>query len=511
MSEPARGSDRRRSGEGDRERTERAGLGDDVEVIVVSNRQPYRHRWGDDGIEVDRPTGGLTAGLDDVVRRIDGSWIAWGDGDADAEVVDDDDRVSVPPEASDGYPLRRVWLTGEQVDGYYYGFSNRVLWPVCHGTLSRVRSEGGYWDAYRSVNERFADAAADRADREDVIWLQDYHLGLVPQLLASRVPESVLVAHFWHIPWPDWDTFRACPHGAELLRGLVGNDLFVVHTERYRQHFFNCVEAALPRATVDRSAGRVFHRDGVTTVEAHPLGVDTERIPELSTDDGADERWRRLRAQYDIDEDVSVGVGVDRLDYTKGIPERIAAIERLLETRPEWQGEFTFVQIGSESRSRIPAYREVQTEVVEAVNRVNARFRTDDWRPVVYTTDRLADRELYTLYRNADLGVVSPVRDGMNLVAQEYVAAQADGDGVLVLSRQAGVHDLVGDDAVSITPQAPDEFAAALADALAMSDRERRVRMASLLDSCRAFDIDRWIDDVLGGVARLREDGGAGR
>ncbi|MXR42495.1 glycosyltransferase [Halobaculum sp. WSA2] len=496
--------DQRRGG------TERPTIGEGVEVVVVSNRQPYRHSWGDNGIEVDRPTGGLTAGLDTVVRRIEGSWIAWGDGDADAEAVDEHDRVSVPPDAEDGYPLRRVWLTEDQVDGYYYGFSNRVLWPICHGALTRVHSESEYWEAYEAVNERFADAVGERVGRGDVVWLQDYHFGLLPQMLRSRVPEDVLVTHFWHIPWPGWDTFRACPHGSEVLRGLLGNDLFVVHTERYRQNFLDCVEAAIPDAVVDRAAGRVFHEDGVTTVEAYPLGVDTERILELATDGDADERWRRIRSRYGIGEGVRVGVGVDRLDYTKGIPQRIDAVERLLERHPECRGTFTLVQIGSESRSRIPAYRELQTAVVEGVNRVNARFRTDDWRPIVYTTDRLSDRELYTLYRNADVGVVSPIRDGMNLVAQEYVAAQADGNGVLVLSRQAGAHDLIGEDAVSITPQDTDEFAGALHAALTMPEERRRERMGALVETCRSFDTEVWIEDVLGSVARLREEGHGG-
>ncbi|MFC7069761.1 alpha,alpha-trehalose-phosphate synthase (UDP-forming) [Halobaculum lipolyticum] len=484
-----------------------ASVEDGGEVVVVSNRQPYRHEWRDGEIAVDRPTGGLTAGLDAVVRRIDGSWIAWGDGDADREVVDEDDCVAVPPDADDQYPLRRVWLTDDQVDGYYYGFSNRVLWPVCHGALTRVAEDSGAWDAYRGVNERFADAVAERTGPGDVVWLQDYHFGLVPRLLRSRLPDDVVVTQFWHIPWPGWDTFRACPHGEELLRGLLGNDLLVVHVDRYRQNFLDCVAAALPEATVDRDSGRVRHADGVTTVEAYPLGVDTERIAEHALSPAASERWDRLRSQYDLGDDVRLAVGVDRLDYTKGITERVDAVERLLERHPELRGEFTLLQVGSESRSRIPAYREVQTDVVEAVTRVNGRFRTDDWRPVVYTTDRLTDEELYTLFHNADLGVVSPIRDGMNLVAQEYVAAQAGGDGVLVLSRQAGVHDLVGDSAVSITPQDTDGFADGLYEALTMPEAERRERMAALVRRCRACDTEAWIDDVLGRVEHLRGDG----
>ena len=481
----------------------------DSDVVVVSNRQPYRHQWSDDEITVDRPTGGLTAGLDDVVKRIDGSWVAWGDGEADSEVVDENDTVEVPPDASDDdrYPLERIWLTEEQVDGYYYGFSNQVLWPVCHGALTRVKSEGRYWDAYQEVNEKFADAIADRVSSGDVVWLQDYHFALVPQFLQARIPDDVVVTHFWHIPWPGWDTFRACPHAEEILRGLLGNDLLGFHVERYRQNFLDCVELGLSDAVVDRAAGEVHYGDSVTTVKAFPLGVDTEKIGRIATDDDSDERWERFKSRYDIGDDVRVGVGVDRLDYTKGIPQRLDALEQLFENHPEWREEFTFVQISSESRSRIPAYREIQTEVVDIVNRINTRFRTDDWQPIVYTTDRLSNEDLYTLYRNADVAIVSPIRDGMNLVAQEFVAAQAEGDGVLMLSDQTGAHDLFGDSVVSITPQDTESFAENIDRALTMPVSERRARMRALARYCRETDVSNWIDDILGSVAELRERG----
>ncbi|MFC6941082.1 trehalose-6-phosphate synthase [Salinirubellus sp. GCM10025818] len=487
-------------------------IDDDSDVIVVSNRQPYRHQWSDDEITVDRPTGGLTAALDDVVQRIDGSWVAWGDGEADSEMVDDDDTVEVPPDASDDdrYPLERIWLTEEQVDDYYYGFSNQVLWPVCHGALTRVKSEGRYWDAYQEVNGRFADTIADRATSGDVVWLQDYHFALVPWLLQSRIPDDVVVTHFWHIPWPGWDTFRACPHAEDVLRGLLGNDLLGFHTERYRQNFLDCVELGLPEAAVDRATGEVHYADGVTRVEAFPLGVDTDEIRRSATDEGADERWARLRSRYDIGQDVRVGVGVDRLDYTKGIPQRLDAIEQLFEDYPEWRGEFTFVQVGSRSRSRIPAYREIQDDVVDTVNRINTRFRTDDWQPIVYTTDRLSNEALYSLYRNVDLAVVSPIRDGMNLVAQEFVAAQTEGEGVLVLSDQTGAHDLLGEAAVSITPQDTDGFAESIDRALTMPTKERRERMGALAYECRRTDVSNWIDDVLGSAADVRERGSGG-
>lgn len=488
------------------------GLDDDSEVIVVSNRQPYRHEWDGDEVTVSRPTGGLTEGLDAAVSGVGGTWIAWGDGGADAQAVDEDDRVAVPPDADteDQYTLERVWLSEEEVEAYYLGFSNRVLWPVCHGALTNIESRDRYWEAYRDVNERFATTVADRASSDDVVLLQDYHFGLLPALLRSRLPEDTAIAQFWHIPWPEWDTFRACPHAEELLRGVLGNDLFGVHVPRYQQNVLRCVDAALPDATVDWESGRVFHREGVTAVEAFPLGVDVERITRGASADDASERAEQFMERHGCPDDVRVALSVDRLDYTKGIPNRLEALERLWEDTPEWRGELTAVQIGTESRSQIPAYRELQGEVEATVDRINARFGTEAWQPIVYTTDRVPNETLYALYRCADIGLVSPLRDGMNLVAQEFVAAQVDEDdpGVLVLSDQAGVHDLVGAEAVTVSPYESGDITSGLETALSMSPHERRRRMRALTHEIKRHDVSDWIDDVLTRVATVGDDTG---
>ncbi len=506
---------KRDSGTGQSRRSDEQ-LGD-ARVIVVSNRQPYRHKWDGDDITVSQPTGGLTEGLDAAIREVNGSWVAWGDGDADAEVTDDDHTVAVPPDASpdEQYTLRRVWLSEEEVEAYYYGFSNRVLWPVCHSALATVHSEEGYWETYRSVNERFADAAAERASAGDVVWLQDYHFGLTPRMLQSRTPDDVSVAHFWHIPWPSWDTFRACPHAEELLRGLLGNDLFGVHIPRYQQNFLSCVDAALPEAEIDWDEGRIFSDEGTTTVEAVPLGVDVEHIKEVASADGAHERVRQFKERHGIVDDSRLALGVDRLDYTKGIPARLEALEHLWEASPQWRGELTFVQIGTESRSEIPAYQELQTEIADTVDRINSRFGTDEWQPVVYTTEHVSEETLYALFRDTDIGIVSPFRDGMNLVAQEFIAAQIDAEdpGVLVLSDQAGVHDLLGEATVSVSPQLTEEFASGIDTALSMPADERLRRMQALSQEVDRHDVPGWIDDFLSHLAaiRARDAGGEGR
>ena len=515
------------------------------DIVVASNRQPYRHEHGDDGeITVDRPAGGLTAGLDAVMRLAEGTWTAWGDGDADATVVDGDDRVTVPPEQTGGegnggsngadsgglaagsgadstYTLQRLWLDDDEVDGYYYGLSNQVLWPLCHAALGTVESCGDAWADYRRVNHQFANALSEAADDETLVWLHDYHLALAPRQVRERAGESAsddqsrglstadaTLAHTWHIPWPSWDTFRACPHREALLDGLLGNDHLLFHVPRYCKNFLQSVDRALNEAAVDYDRGTVDYRDRTTTVRAVPMGVPADRIRRRARSREATGFRAAFRKHRGIDRDTRLAVGVDRLDYTKGIVQRLDAFERLLEERPRWRGEVTLVQVGTESRSAIESYQRYQGRVEATVERVNSRFATDDWRPVVYTTDMVSNNGLAGLYRAADLGVVSPIRDGMNLVAQEFVAAQDEDPGVLVLSDQAGCHDVLGEWAVSVRPHDTGGFAAALHEALSMPEHERLRRANALGDYVSDNDIESWLCDTLGAVSTApRTDG----
>ncbi|MFW6321216.1 MAG: alpha,alpha-trehalose-phosphate synthase (UDP-forming) [Halohasta sp.] len=503
-------------------------------LIVVSNRQPYRHTYaadegdqGDEGDEkkdtdrevvVDRPAGGLTAGLDPVVQQTDGTWVAWGDGDADREATDDDDSVRVPPE-DPSYTLKRVWLSEADVADYYYGFSNRVLWPLCHGLEDKVTFEERHWERYRDVNGTFAERIAETiepssdtiddgdADNEGargdtVVWFQDYHFGLAPRVVREAVGDAALLSHFWHIPWPEREVFRDCPHGAELLGGLLANDLLGFHIPAYCANFLDCVATMLPDAAVDWQAWTVAFEDHETRVRSFPMGVDTEAIAEYA-DAPDDDFWEQFRADYGIPDDQQVAVGIDRLDYTKGIPERLAAIERLLETEPNWLEEFTYVQKATPSRTEIPEYRELGRGVDRDIERINDRFGTDDWQPIVEIEAYLTEAELYGLCRHSDLAVVSPVADGMNLVAMEYVSAQIDHTGVLLLSDRAGAHDLLGDAAVSIDPTDTETFASRLDLALSMPAEERRRRMVALRSVVADTDIRSWMADVFEATLEL--------
>jgi len=456
-------------------------------LVVVSNRQPYSHTYGDDDISVEVHAGGLTAGLDPVMQAVGGTWIAWGDGDADREVVDGNDCVPAPPD-DPGYTLRRVWLDDEEVDDYYYGFSNQVLWPICHSALTNVTEWERYWEQYRSVNERFVDAVEDHTEAGDIVWFQDYHFALAPAIARERVDDTVLM-QFWHVPWPAWDTFRGCPHGEAILEGLLGNDLLVFHVPRYRENFLRCVETALGDAAVDHETGTVHYDGHSTQITEFPMGVQVDEIAERATADEADEFWADFTEEYSVAD--TVAIGVDRLDYSKGIPERLRALEQFWERNPEWRGKLTYVGKSSETRSRIDSYQAVQERIEAGIERVNDRFGTDDWTPVLSFDEYISKKALASLYRHSDLALVSPIRDGMNLVAQEYVAAQVDDDGVLVLSDQAGASRLL-DAALTVKPQNTGAFTDAIERALSMRGAERRARMQRLREQVSENDLAAW-------------------
>ena len=504
------GADTDRADEGH----ERVPAIDDGSLIVVSNRQPYTHTYedaeaaengetegNDRTIGINRPAGGLTAGLDPVLQRTDGTWIAWGDGDADEVVTDPDGTIRMPPE-DPSYTLKRVWLTDQEVEEYYYGYSNRVLWPLCHGGVWQTDFADEHWQQYRAVNRKFAEATVEQAEAESLVWFQDYHFALAPRMVRAEVPEAFCM-HFWHITWPGWDTFRACPQYRELLDGLLGNDLLGFHTERYCENFIDCVEETFEEAFVDREGNRIHYGDHATAIRAFPMGVDAASVRRASKSVGTD-FWAEFKGKYGISGD-TVALGVDRLDYTKGITERLAALEEFWESRPEWRGELTYIQKANESRSLIPEYQDLQSDVTEAVSRINDRFATAEWQPVVYLTDFLPQEELCGLYRFSDVMLVSAVRDGMNLVAKEYVAAQVDSDGVLVLSDQTGAYEELGEHALTINPYDTEGFVSTIDTALAMEEGERAERMNALREQVESHDLVAWMNEVFDTANELEE------
>jgi len=470
-------------------------------LLVVSNREPYLHVRREDGsVTWTSATGGVAVALDALMRERGGTWIAHGAGSADRIVVDDADKVRVPPEHP-SYSLRRLWLDEATFSAYYGGFANEGLWPLCHVVDVRPRFRTHEWAAYKDVNERFAVAIDEELDDSDTpVFLQDYHLALVAPALRARRP-AVRTALFWHIPWPHPDRLRICPWRAELLEGLAANDLLAFQLERDRRNFLQAAEEEL-HAEVDLETSRLWIGERRTTVVSVPIGVDYDRIQEIGGSDALAAEQQRLHRALDLRAPL-IGIGVDRLDYTKGIPERLAALDRLVTRRPELRGQITFVQIGVPSRSHLHGYAEIETEIAARIRELNKRHRAANGAPLIaYQTAPLGIKSLVALYRLAHFCIVSSLHDGMNLVAKEFVAARDDEDGVLVLSEMAGAAQEL-QEALIINPYDVDGFADTLMRAIDMPVAERRARMHALRRVVAGRNVFGWASDILEGLESL--------
>lgn len=470
-------------------------------LIVVSNREPYLHGYDRDRrVTVSAATGGVAVALDALMRERGGVWIAHGAGAADRVVVDANNKIRVPPD-NPSYDLRRLWINPGTFAAYYGGFANEGLWPLCHMVDVRPTFRSEDWEAYQTVNAQFA-AAIDQelGSNETPVFIHDYHLALVAPRLRERRP-AVRTALFWHIPWPYPDRLRICPWQREILAGLLANDLLAFQLERDRRNFVLAIEEELG-AEVEADGARVHFDGRWTNVVAVPIGVDYDRIQSLAADPALHVEQQRLLDQFRL-HGVMLGVGVDRLDYTKGIPERLEALDRLMTARPELRGRLTFVQIGVPSRSELQSYEAIETEIDRRVAVLNARHGVKGLPPpVFYYKKALTLPSLVALYRLARFCTVSSLHDGMNLVAKEFVAARDDEDGVLVLSALAGAAQELGE-AVQINPYDVDGFAAGLARALDMSDAERRRRMRAMRRIVAGRNVFSWASDILEGLESL--------
>jgi trehalose 6-phosphate synthase len=468
-------------------------------LVVVSNREPWMHVFEPDGtIAVKHTPGGVSVALDALMRERGGVWVAHGAGSADRVVVDENSTVDVPPEAP-AYRLRRVWLSEAEVEGYYAGFSNNALWPLCHQAHVRPQFRAEEWEIYQSVNRKFADIVAADAPPDSSVFLNDYHLTLVAQYLRERRPR-LRTAIFWHIPWPDVDRLRICPWRRELLEGLLSNDLVAFQLPRDQRNFLNCVQEELG---VSVSGETAFFGDRHVRVVNVPIGADFDRIEEILADPELPARIDRLDRDLKL-EGKAVGVGVDRLDYTKGIPERMRAIEQVLERRPDIAQSFAFVQIGVPSREEVAAYAEISAEIEADVARINAKFALPgEEGPIRYIKQSLPLPELVALYRRARFCIVSSLHDGMNLVAKEFVAAREDHDGVLILSELAGAAQELHE-ALIINPYDERGFADAVERAVVMPPWERRRRMQALRRRVAGRDVLAWASDILDRLERRK-------
>ncbi|PIT98965.1 MAG: trehalose-6-phosphate synthase [Bdellovibrionales bacterium CG10_big_fil_rev_8_21_14_0_10_45_34] len=468
----------------------------DRQVIVVSNREPYIHSRSDDGgeIEVLHPASGLVTAIEPIMRACSGTWIAHGSGNADNEVVDKQDHVSVPPE-DPKYVLRRVWLSPEEEQGYYFGFANEGLWPLCHLAHTRPIFRAQDWQQYKAVNAKFAEAIVEEAQSKDpIVLVQDYHFALLPQMVREKLPDAVIIT-FWHIPWANPEVFSICPYKEELLKGLLGSSIIGFHTRFHCNNFLETVDRNL-ECRIDKELSAVTRKGEVTGVQAYPISI--EWPPRwLENQPSVDVARKSVRSELGLPESVRLGVGVDRLDYTKGIVERFLAIERLLELQPKWIGHLTFVQIAAPSRAQIRAYNEFTKEVMELKDRINERFKNDLGVPPIILRYRHHDAsEVFRFFRAADLCYVSSLHDGMNLVAKEFCAARDDYSGVLILSVFTGAARELAE-ALIVNPYDIDQTARALEEALVMPQQEVRERMRDLRDQIREYNIYRWAGTML--------------
>jgi trehalose 6-phosphate synthase len=470
-------------------------------VIVIANREPYIHeRTEDGGVALVHPASGLVTALEPVMRACSGVWVAHGSGSADREASDRHGRLAVPP-GEESYVLRRLWLSSEEEKGYYYGFANEGIWPLCHIAHTRPIFRNEDWRYYQEVNRKFAEAACQEADGEDpIILVQDYHFALVPRMIRERLPRATVLT-FWHIPWPNSEQFGICPWRNEMLSGLLGSSILGFHTQFHCNNFLDGVDRFL-EARIDREQNAVVHQGQHTFVRPYPISIEwpggwAKQVPP------APECRASVFAELGLRPDALLGVGVDRLDYTKGIEERLLAVGRALERFPALRGRFTFVQLAAPSRTVIPHYQALGENVARIAEQVNARFGANGYRPVILKRAHHEPPTVFRYYRAADVCYVSSLHDGMNLVAKEFIAARDDEQGVLVLSHFTGAaRELT--EALAVNPYDLEEASAALATALSMPPEEQRDRMRSMRALIAEFNVYRWAGRMLVDAARLR-------
>ncbi len=470
-----------------------------AEVLVVSNREPYIHNRTDAGIVVQRPASGLVSALEPVMRACGGVWIAHGSGTADCDVVDERDRIRVP-EGAPAYTLRRVWITDEEQDGYYYGFANEGLWPLCHIVFVRPTFRSEDWRLYQEINQRFADAVIAEAKSEDpVVLVQDYHFALVPKMIRQRLPKATIIS-FWHIPWPNAETFSICPWKEDIIEGMLGSTILGFHTQFHCNNFVECVDRFV-ESRIDREVQAVSLGGHETKVRAYPISIEWPPSA-LGMVPAPDKCRADIMAHFELAPGTRVLAGVERFDYTKGILDRMRAIDVLLTRNPSWRERLVFIQIAAPTRSKLGTYTKLQTEAETLAAEINARHQGRQ-APIRLVARHHEPSDVLALFRAADVCVVSSLHDGMNLVAKEFVSARDDHAGVLVLSSFTGASRELSE-ALIVNPYATEEMASAIEAALTMPADEQYERMKLMRAQVKENNVYRWAGAMLLDAARSR-------
>ena len=471
------------------------------QVLVVSNREPYIHDRGPDGISVKRPASGLVTAVEPVMRACSGTWIAHGSGSADRETVDLHDRIGLPP-GTDEYRLRRIWLSDQEERGYYYGFSNEGMWPLCHVAHVRPLFRDKDWTEYRAVNQRFADAVVSEARSDDpIVMVHDYHFALLPAMVRAQLPKATILT-FWHIPWPNPESFGICPWRREILEGMLGSTILGFHTSFHCKNFIETVDRFL-EARIEHEHATISFKGMQTLVESYPISIQWPTDDQRASWRSNAECRGRVLARLGLSNQTLLAVGVDRFDYTKGILERFQAVERLLEKRPEWIGRFVMLQVAAPTRELLNEYRNFQAQIHDIVQAINTRFGSGGYKPIHLLATHHSQAEVIEIFRAANVCVVTSLHDGMNFVCKEFVAARDDEKGVLILSRFAGAAREMSE-ALIINPYHVEETADALHRAATMPAAEQRERLSSLRMTVQENNVFRWAGTMLADAGRAR-------
>lgn len=469
------------------------------QIIAVSYRQPYAHSQTPNGLTWSTPASGLVTAIEPIMKACRGTWIAVATSEADKIAADGDGALMVPPEQP-SYRLKRLWLSAEQEAGFYAGFANEGIWPLCCMAYVKPRFRTLDWKAYQEVNQKFADEiVAEAKSSAPIVFIQDYHFGLLPKLVRQKLPNALIVV-FWHIPWPNSETLSILPWREEFLSGLLAADIIGFHTQSFCNSFLDCIDTHI-EALIDREHDTVRHGEDFCMIRPYPISIAWPNFDELAVPD-VDVCRKDIQSRLSLSDKTRIILGVERLDYVKGIPERLRAFDAFLEKNPDWQGKVCFIQIASPSRSIIPAYADIDREVEQIAMEINRKHGSEAWRPVYMLKQNFSQPEVYKFYRAADVCIVSSLHDGMNLVAKEFVAARDDDCGSLILSQFSGSsRELV--DAIIVNPYDELGLSNSLLQALTMNKEEQAARMKSMREHVRAHNIFAWAAQILGDAARL--------
>ena len=474
-------------------------IGDRI-LIIASNREPYIHIYKDGQIEYIRPAGGAVTALDPIMRVSRGTWVAHGGGNADREVVDKNNIIKVPPD-NPKYKLKRIWMTKDEENGYYFGYSNKSIWPLCHMAYTRPNFDEVDWAYYKIVNQKFADAILETVKgRKAFVWIQDYHLLLLGKMLKEK-DDKLLTAHFMHIPWPNPEVFRICPQKKEILEGLLANDLLGFHIRYHCNNFIETVKLEL-ETRVDAERTSIIYNGHETLIRAFPISVDFSEISKASDSREVNDALKKLKDELSIRDGLFVMVGLDRIDYTKGLLERAQAVDRFFEKFPEYKEKVVFIQKGGLSRMHIPEYKELNKNLNNLVEDINWKHSTKKWSPIILIRKHMSQKEIIALYKLADACIVSPVHDGMNLVCKEYVSVKNDLSGVLLLSQFTGAAREL-EEAIFVNPYDREDFALTIKNAIELPEKIKKKKMKRLRSVVKENNIYKWAGKFLDELKKI--------